>query len=116
MSGGSLNYLYGSDLDGRERDYEEALEALRQRGHELPAQRVERLLKLLREAQLLHNDLREVLRAVEWRISGDFGDDQLSQVCAIEIQKYGWGTLAPSTTDPTPETEDARSRTRDPAG
>lgn len=94
MSGGSFNYLYCKDTP----DLFEAVEDLEgvelhllQRGDEDIARDVRRLIEYIKTAEnrisVLRENLAEVFKAVEWRASGDWGDERLQQ--ALDTYRNG---------------------------
>lgn len=83
MSGGSLNYLYSKEPyelfeANRVRDLETAAAVLMQAGYKDIAMDVLRLVEYINSANIrvtvLHEQLADVLHAVEWYISADYGD------------------------------------------
>lgn len=94
MSGGSLNYLYckePGDLFDRIDDLERAEACLLARGHKVVAMDVRRLIEYIRTAYnriaVLHDDLAEVFRAVEWYMSADSSADAVDK--AVEAYRRG---------------------------
>lgn len=90
MSGSSYNYLYtkfqpgAESLPVAEGGYlADMIESLRDHA---PGSRaladLERVRSLLQEATKLGAGMRDVMHAIEWRDSGDIGDDQLDEVIA----------------------------------
>lgn len=86
MSGGSLGYLYNKDpgdlFEEYNREYLERAEALLlAQGYRDIARDVRRLLEYTYAAEnrigVLFDDLRDVLHAVEWYDSSDYGKDTL---------------------------------------
>lgn len=94
MSGGSLNYLYckePEDLFNYRNELEEAEEHLLRHGHKDVAMDVRRLIEYLNSAynriSVLHENLIEVLKAVEWHLSADSGADAVAR--AVETYRRG---------------------------
>lgn len=94
MSGGSLNYLYCKDPDdlfNQVDDMECAESYLLRKGYPDIAADVRRLIEYVKTArnriEVLHDQLKDVFHAVEWRISGDYGDDSLAN--ALEAYRNG---------------------------
>jgi hypothetical protein len=79
MSGGSFNYLYMRCLDVDVSRLEEMAAILREQGHIDAAREVGGMAKLLLEAEAKRLELQDVLRAVEWFKSGDYGSDSLTK-------------------------------------
>jgi len=85
MSGGSLNYLFTSDVSElascRDEDIETAVARLRELGHEPVAAEIEAIVAGMRAAMASANArldrLRPVLKAVEWNLSCDWGEDAI---------------------------------------
>lgn len=88
MSGGSLNYAYLAD-EVNEQAYEQAIQKLEACGHQEAAEMLRKVLRSHRETYLLHCNARRLMHAVEWTLSGDWGEDQLAEVCRKEVEKYG---------------------------
>jgi hypothetical protein len=87
MSGGSLNYLFckePADLFGYIEELEEVERELLKQGYKDIALDVRRLLEYLITAEnrigVLADQLRDVFKAVEWNLSGDYGDKTLKDV------------------------------------
>jgi hypothetical protein len=90
VSGGSYNYLYShaGGLEAQRGD----IEAMRDRLQELEKQRVPGAARAARQTRMVLNHLKlaeqhaqtlsEVWRTVEWRDSGDYGDDQVDEALA----------------------------------
>ena len=94
MSGGSLNYLYcrePAELFENIENIEEAEQELLRRGYTDIARDVRRLIEYIQTAEnrigVLSDQLRDVLKAVEWNLSGDYGDKTLETV----LEKYRKG-------------------------
>lgn len=88
MSGGSFDYLFVADSpqeaaqkSGALREMADALET------EAPGHPVTKYTRELadRQSEEIPPDVREVWHAVEWRYSGDWGQDQLDK--ALEATK-----------------------------
>lgn len=86
MSGGSLNYLYIKEDEHLFEtqtvdDLETAAAVLVSKGYMDIAKDVLRLAEYIKSANIrvsvLHEQLSDVLHAVEWRLSCDYGDDNL---------------------------------------
>lgn len=84
MSGGSLNYLCyreGADLFDHIDEMERVEAELLRRGYKDIAKDVRRLIEYIQSAEnrigVLNDQLQDVFKAVEWRISADYGDDDL---------------------------------------
>ena len=82
MSGGSLNYLFCNEPEqlfeaGRVEDLETAAAVLMSDGYKDIAMDVLRLAEYIKSAQIrvsvLHEQLQDVLHAVEWYMSADYG-------------------------------------------
>lgn len=93
MSGGSLNYLYTKEPSNVfDWDYIDELELVEEellkRGAKDIAKDVRRFIEYIRTAEnrisLLQEQLSDIFHAVEWRLSGDFGEDDLQK----SIQSY----------------------------
>lgn len=91
MSGGSLNYLYckdGDELFGYVDDLERAEAYLLGIGYLDIAKDVRRLIEYIHAARnrlcVLQEQLADVEHAIEWRLSGDYGDDSLKKA----LEKY----------------------------
>lgn len=83
MSGGSLNYLFCKEPyelfeAGRVADLEEAAAVVLNAGYKDIAKDIFRLAEYIKSAsirvEVLHEQLRDVLHAVEWYLSADYGD------------------------------------------
>ena len=86
MSVGSLNYLYlrePGELFDMIPDLESTETLLLQRGYDDIAKDVRRLIEYVRSAEnrisVLQGQLKDVLHAVEWYLSGDYGDASLAR-------------------------------------
>ena len=86
MSGGSLNYLYCKEDERLFEpqtvdDLETAAAVLVSKGYMDIAKDVLRLAEYIKSAtirvEVLHGQLGDVLHAVEWYLSADYGDDNL---------------------------------------
>lgn len=91
MSGGSLNYLHlrePDELFEQLDDLEKVEKELVAQGHIDIAQDVRRLIEYILTAEnrirVLAGNLKEVFHAVEWWLSGDYGDACLQNA----IEKY----------------------------
>lgn len=91
MSGGSFNYLCYkevSDLFHAVDDLEDVEQYLIKRGDKDIAQDVRRLIEYILSAEnrigVLKDNLEDVLHAVEWRESGDWGESSLQR----ELDRY----------------------------
>ena len=91
MSGGSLNYLYNkepSELFHRIDDLESVEYELLKRGAKDIARDVRRLIEYIEAAEnrigVLSEQLHDIMHAVEWRLSYDYGEDDLQH----EIEAY----------------------------
>lgn len=73
MSGGSYDYLYLADFDARNKDLVLMGWALRSRGYDEAAKATEALVGMGPSEQL-----RALWKAVEWRVSGDWGEEQVA--------------------------------------
>ena len=87
MSGGSLNYLCykePTDLFYYTDEIERAEDYLLRNGYKDIAQDVRRLLEYIYSARnrigVLSQNLNPVFHAIEWNLSGDYGDDTLREV------------------------------------
>ena len=88
MSGGSLNYLYCKEPyelfeAGRVADLEEAAAVAYNAGYKDIAKDIYRLAEYIKSAnirvEVLHEQLSDVLHAVEWYLSADYGDSNLRE-------------------------------------
>lgn len=86
MSGGSLNYLFCKEpyelFEALNVEYlEEAAAAVHNAGYKDIAKDIYRLAEYIKSAnirvEVLHEQLKDVLHAVEWRLSADYGDDTM---------------------------------------
>ena len=86
MSGGSLNYIYCAEPEelfkaDRVADLETAEAVLIRAGYKDIAVDVRRLVEYIKSAEIritvLHEQLSDVLHAVEWYISADYGDSTM---------------------------------------
>lgn len=100
MSGGSFNYLYCKDtreLFNAVEDLEDVEQYLLQRGDKDIARDVRRLIEYIMTAEnrisVLQENLAEVFKAVEWRVSADWGEESLQRA----LDKYRNEKEAPST-------------------
>lgn len=91
MSGGSFNYLYckdGAELFNYVSDIEDIEEALIKLNYIDVAKDTRRLIEYIKTAlvrvEVLNNQLKPVFKAVEYRESCDYDDDDLKKV----IEKY----------------------------
>ena len=94
MSGGSLGYLCFAEpyeLFDRVREMEEVEHFLREHGAEDVALDVRRLIEytMTTGARLdaLHRQLSDIFHAVEWRMSGDYDDDDV----LLAVKEYRKG-------------------------
>lgn len=86
MSGGSFNYLYRNEYPGNEY-YAEQLGAMAktlfEMGHEATAREFERKHQELKYFELCmsvwHARMEEVMQAVEWKVSGDWGEEAIQE-------------------------------------
>lgn len=85
MSGGSFNYLYCkevTDLMNSASDLEEMSEILTREGYEDVARDMRRLIEYIKSAQIrigvLAEQLRDVMKAVEWYEDCDISKDTLN--------------------------------------
>lgn len=95
MSGGSYNYLYlhTGGLEAQRGD----IKAMRDRLQGLEEQNVPGAAKAARGTRMVLNRLKlaeqhaqalsEVWHAIEWRDSGDYGDDQVNETLAEYLEK-----------------------------
>lgn len=91
MSGGSFNYLYckeAHELFDATSDLEDVELYLLQRGDKDIARDVRRLIEYVKTAEnrigVLQGNLTGVFKAVEWRVSADWGEEQLQRA----LDKY----------------------------
>lgn len=91
MSGGSFNYLCFAqmpDVLNRTSDMEDMEQYLIRMGYTDVAKDVRRLIEYCLSAEnrieVLFENLQEVFRAIEWKVSGDIGEDSLIE----KIEKY----------------------------
>lgn len=92
MSGGSFNYLcYTHEADeimGRVDELDEMREYLIKYGYEDIAKDTQRLIEYIKSSRIvietLADMLSDVFHAVEWRVSGDYGEDRMIE----ELEKY----------------------------
>lgn len=86
MSGGSLNYLYCKEPyelfeSDRVADLETAAAVVYNAGYKDIAKDIYRLAEYIKSAnirvEVLHEQLRDVLHAVEWYLSADYGDNTM---------------------------------------
>lgn len=86
MSGGSLNYLFCKEPAelfeyGRVEDLETAAAEAYNAGYRDVAKDIYRLAEYIKSAKIrvevLHEQLKDVLKAIEWYISADYGADTL---------------------------------------
>lgn len=96
MSGGSFNYLYNKEVDelfGYEAlmDLESMEAILLNKNYQDLAQDVRRLIEYIKSAKnrvgVLHENLKPVLKAVEWYESCDYDEDDLAKY----IEEYRRG-------------------------
>lgn len=92
MSGGSLNYLYckePEELFDHIEDLEQVEAQLLSRGHKDVAKDVRRLIEYLNSAynriSVLHDQLRDVCKAVEWYLSADSSETRIDE--AVETYR-----------------------------
>ncbi|MBP5413663.1 MAG: hypothetical protein ILN61_00225 [Lachnospiraceae bacterium] len=85
MSGGSFNYLYCkevTDLMNSASDLEEMSEILTREGYEDVARDMRRLIEYIKSAQIrigvLAEQLRDIMKAVEWYEDCDIGKETLN--------------------------------------
>lgn len=95
MSGGSLNYLCFAEpgeLFDRVREMEEVEQFLTEHGAEDIASDVRRLIEYIKTAQnridVLFDQLSDIFRAVEWRMSGYY-DDNAVQLVVSQYRRGG---------------------------
>ena len=86
MSGGSCNYVFSQELTERKGELERIAERLSELGlgNSEACLRTRVILNLFEQIDKIagispHHGLRKVWRAVEWQISGDFGEDELRE-------------------------------------
>ena len=79
VSGGCLDYLFTKALDENADHLDVAACLLRAHGHEVAAARTEEAAAALRRAEALRAELEDVLKAVEWVGSGDWGAERLKE-------------------------------------
>ncbi|MGK5530881.1 hypothetical protein [Streptomyces sp. URMC 129] len=89
MSGGSYNYLYChvGGLEAQSGDIEamaKRLEEMDFPGRHIAAEHTRLILSLFAAAEALGQRLSDVWHAVEWRDSGDVGDDEVRHA----LEKY----------------------------
>lgn len=91
MSGGSYDYLYCKDpeeLLGKANDIEDMAETLIKNGYEDVGRDMIRLSEYIRSAYIrvdvLSEQLRPIMKAVEWYESADIGADGLQKA----VEKY----------------------------
>lgn len=94
MSGGSLNYLYNkepAELFHHLDDLEDVEYELLKRGAKDIARDVRRLIEYIEAAEnricVLSEQLQDIMHAVEWRLSADYGEGDLLR----EIEAYRVG-------------------------
>ena len=94
MSGGSFNYLCYKEpvnLFHHIEDLEDVERYLLRNGYYDVAHDVRRQIEYLESArnriEVLHEQLSPVLKAVEWYVSGDYGEDSLKRA----VEKYRRG-------------------------
>jgi len=86
MSGGSCNYVFSQELTERNGELERIVERLKSLGlsKSEACLRTRVILNLFEQIDKIagispHHGLRKVWRAVEWQISGDFGEEELRE-------------------------------------
>ncbi len=93
MSGGSYNYLFTKEpaelLQYYNIEYiEEMADRLMQSGYKDVAKDMQRLAEYCKSANLrisvLSEELSDVMHAIEWRVSGDSGEDSIKNA----VEKY----------------------------
>lgn len=96
MSGGSFNYLCYKEtpeLFNAIGDLEDVEQYLLQRGDKDIAKDVRRLIEYIESAEnrvdVLRENLAGVFKAVEWRSSGDWGEESLQRALDIYRDKEG---------------------------
>ncbi len=86
MSGGSLNYLFCKETEQlfsayRVAELETVRDVLLKAGYTDIAADAQRLVEYIQSAQIrvgvLHEQLQDVLHAVEWNLSGDYGEETM---------------------------------------
>lgn len=88
MSGGSLGYLYCKDFEPDAGLFAYVAQKLRKLGHEAAAQESDAIAACIAEAVARRDRLADVLQAVEWYESGDWGkDDVAARVAAWEAAR-----------------------------
>lgn len=94
MSGGSFGYLCYTqmpDVLNRTTDMEEMEQVLIKMGYTDIAKDVRRLIEYCKSAEIrisvLFEQLKEVFRAIEWKVSGDINEDDLIK----KLEKYRKG-------------------------
>lgn len=80
MSGGSFNYVSIMDIDGPSEAHEEIIAALAEYpGSDAAVAKARAALAKWREVQAEWDDLRDILKAVEWVQSGDWGPEAVQE-------------------------------------
>lgn len=79
MSGGSWDYFYLKDSNLPVGAYAEMAKAVRDAGFDDAADRIQRAALALEEAQRIHRETADIMQAVEWRDSCDWGDDSIAK-------------------------------------
>jgi len=86
MSGGSCNYVFSQELTERKGELERIVERLLSLGlgTSEACLRTRIIISLFEQIDTIagispHHGLRKVWRAVEWQLSGDFGEDELRE-------------------------------------
>ena len=81
MSGGSYGYLYChvSGLETQRGDIERMEARLQSSGYYEAARSTREVLRLLDGAERIAESLQDVWRAVEWKDSGDGGEDDVQE-------------------------------------
>lgn len=86
MSGGSYNYLCWNtdvyELGQRRSEVEAMAKRLEAMDYPAAARATRDVLRLLDGASRCASSLEDVWHAVEWRDSGDYGDDQVAEAVA----------------------------------
>jgi hypothetical protein len=82
MSGGSWDYLYCAELTGNLENRTNDLEAMRKRLLEYhngagAAEKTNEVIAAIKRMRELAQELEPVWKAIEWRDSGDGGDDDI---------------------------------------
>lgn len=97
MSGGSFNYLCYAEMPDilcKTNDMADMEEYLIRMGYTDIAKDVRRLIEYCKTAEIrvsvLFEQLQEVFRAIEWKVSGDIGEDDLIK----KLEKYRSGSGA----------------------